>query len=246
MFKTMPVIKYYYTAFLIVAVLFSSCIEEPELTFSEQAISSIKGADISIVYPEANGNTSRVVKINNVIENHVVNAISFSEEELKGVHIADAVKAFNVEYETFKKEFPESEQQWNASIEGEVLYHSPEIISIAMNSYLDTGGAHGNDNITFLNFNSETGDLYTNEDIINANEKLEALIKTYFEKEIVDSGSTIEDYFFGEPFHLPANIGFSEDGVIFLYNVYEIASYAQGYTEFIIPFEDIKSYLKVE
>ena len=60
-----------------------------------------------------------------------------------------------------------------------------------------------------------------------------------------DGNEVIEDYFFGEPFHLPDNIGYSEEGLILLYNVYEIASYAQGYTEFRIPFSELNTYLKV-
>ena len=53
------------------------------------------------------------------------------------------------------------------------------------------------------------------------------------------------DYFWGEPFHLPENIGLNDEGVIFFYNVYEIASYADGITEFTIPFSDIESLLKI-
>jgi hypothetical protein len=55
----------------------------------------------------------------------------------------------------------------------------------------------------------------------------------------------MEDFFFGKPFQLPENIGFSDDGLVLLYNVYEVASFNQGYTEFVIPFEDIASYLKL-
>ena len=56
---------------------------------------------------------------------------------------------------------------------------------------------------------------------------------------------SIEDYFFGKPFQLPENIGFNNNGLLLLYNTYEIASYAQGYTEFVIPFNDCESFLKV-
>ena len=55
----------------------------------------------------------------------------------------------------------------------------------------------------------------------------------------------MEDFFFGKPFQLPKNIGYSDDGLVLLYNVYEVASFEQGYTEFVIPFDEIKSYLKV-
>ena len=72
-------------------------------------------------------------------------------------------------------------------------------------------------------------------------------VKPYFEAEIKSKGEErIDDYFFGDPFHLPANIGINDEGILMLYNVYEIASYAQGITEFTIPFEDVERFLKVQ
>ena len=56
----------------------------------------------------------------------------------------------------------------------------------------------------------------------------------------------MEDVFFGKPFQLPENIGYSDDGLVLLYNVYEVASYDQDYIEFVIPFEELGSYLKME
>jgi hypothetical protein len=55
----------------------------------------------------------------------------------------------------------------------------------------------------------------------------------------------MQDYFFGKPFHLPENIGYGDEGIILLYNVYEVASYAQGYTEFAIPYDIAESFLKM-
>ena len=55
----------------------------------------------------------------------------------------------------------------------------------------------------------------------------------------------MEDEFFGKDFQLPETIGYSDEGIIILYNPYEIASYAQGIVEFTIPFEDVSSFLNV-
>ena len=41
-------------------------------------------------------------------------------------------------------------------------------------------------------------------------------------------------------------MGFNENGIILLYNVYEIASYVQGVTEFTIPYAEANPYLKIE
>jgi len=84
------------------------------------------------------------------------------------------------------------------------------------------------------------------DDIIKNEKDFKNLAETYFIKTLKteDKDLKMEDFFFGEPFQLPENLGFSEDGLVLLYNVYEVASYDQGYTEFVIPFEEIESYLK--
>jgi hypothetical protein len=119
------------------------------------------------------------------------------------------------------------------------------VITISVDSYTFTGGAHGNSVITLLNFDPETGNLYTQNDIFIKSNKLTELVEKYFKKESVSKSNNDGDYFFGEDFKLPENVGFNEEGVIFLYNTYEIASYAQGITEFTIPYAEIYDYLNI-
>jgi hypothetical protein len=72
------------------------------------------------------------------------------------------------------------------------------------------------------------------------------LVKQYFKKETASKTSdSSENYFFGEDFKLPENIGFNDEGVIFLYNTYELSSYAQGITEFTIPYNEISKFIKI-
>lgn len=227
-------------------VVVSSCKEEASISFSDKELTIKEDAEISIIYPEATGDKQITAKINNAVENYISSTLLFSEEESKNAPLQKAITTFTENYSKFKTDFPESNQKWIASIEGEIVYQSPEIITISVNSYLDTGGAHGNDVITFLNFNAKTGETLGNSDILDLNDSLNILAEQYFKSEVITPENTMSDYFFGEHFHLPANIGFSEEGVIFLYNVYEIASYAQGYTEFVIPFDEIDPFLKVQ
>jgi hypothetical protein len=140
-----------------------------------------------------------------------------------------------------------SKKIWELNIETEITYQSKEIITIAISTYEFKGGAHGNDKIEFLNLNGKTGAVLNQNDIIKNINDFKILAETHFVKSLEneDKDLKMEDFFFGKPFQLPENIGFSEDGLVILYNVYEVASYDQGYTEFVIPFEDVDSYLKV-
>lgn len=227
---------------LILVVSIFSCLEETTLSFTEINKVYENNATVEINIPKAEGNTQLANVINSKIENHIANMLNFSEDDADSISLDDAVKKFDAEYKTFKNDFEESALVWEALFDGEVTYQSSEIISIAINSYLNTGGAHGNTNITFLNFNSRNGDLLGFDDLFTNKEAFTKRIQPYFDKETKDSNI---NYFFDEGFSLPANIGFNEEGVIFFYNVYEIASYADGITEFTVPFEDINSFLKL-
>ena len=231
---------------LLIGCSLISCKENIPLHFTERNIEFSDDAVIEINIPNADGTNSVAESINSIIENFIVNTISFGEDSLINISLNDAAKKFDSMYVTFKDDFEESFLVWEAFIDGEVTYQSPEITCIAINSYLNTGGAHGNMNISFLNFNSQTGQLMQNDDIIKNNDFIK-LAEKYFTLELQEESNEdgFDDYFFGDDFHLPENIGFSDEGVILLYNVYEIAPYSEGIIEFTIPFEEALPYLKI-
>lgn len=220
-----------------------TCMEDINITFSEFNIEFNENAIIEINAPKAEGDNFISDTINSKIENHIANILNFGENE-STISLVDAIAKFDSEYAKFKNDFEESDLVWEALFDGEVTYQSSIIISIAINSYLNTGGAHGNMNITFLNFDPITGDLLKFNDLILNKTAFEDVAKKHFKIATGSSGKTgFGDYFFGEGFQLPENIGFTDDGVILFYNVYEIASYADGVTEFTIPYNEIEAYL---
>ncbi|MEO6346874.1 MAG: DUF3298 and DUF4163 domain-containing protein [Aquaticitalea sp.] len=232
----------------IVFFILFSCAKDLPLTFKDQSIEKKDQAVVDISYPKAEGGNEEVAsKINKTVENFLANEINMSETVDKNLTLNEAINGFDEEYKSFKNDFSDTTQEWEAVIEAEVTYESEHLICISVSSYLDTGGAHGNSHVTFLNFDKTTGQLFIEDDIINDKEAFKKLVLPYFEKatQSLSDEETIEDPFFGEGFQLPENIGFRKEGIILLYNVYEIASYAQGVTEFTIPFEKAKSFLKI-
>lgn len=229
----------YATLFLLVMLF--SCEELTLVSFSETNTLYEDNAIIELNIPKAEGVSSQSQAINRVIENHIANMLVFLDEPSDTLNLDYAIKTFDSEYKSFKDGFGESAMIWDASFDGEVTYQSSDLISIAINGYINSGGAHGNLNVTFFNFDA-AGGLLDFEDLFTNKGSLTKIVKTYFEEETKDSEV---NYFFGEPFSLPANIGFNDEGVMFFYNVYEIASYADGITEFTVPFEAIESYLKI-
>ena len=84
------------------------------------------------------------------------------------------------------------------------------------------------------------------EDLFNKASEFSELVKQHFKTELESKGiNDSENFYLGEDFKLPENIGFNEEGVIFLYNSYEMMSFAQGITEFTVPYNEISQYLKI-
>lgn len=217
-----------------------SCNEELKTTFLDTNITTASNKLVEINVPKAIENNQVNSKINSEINNTVIAALQIGEEDtVTSSTIEESIKTFNNEYIAFNTDFPDVSQPWEAQIDGEVIFQSPKIISIAITSYVNTGGAHGITRILFLNFESSTGKRIENSDLIKNKEAFENVARKYFKDAITE-----EDVLF-EPntFKLPDNIGFNDEGVILLYNQYEIASYSTGIIEFTIPIEKVTKFL---
>lgn len=228
--------------FLCILLVVSCKKEEVKLSFSEVQITTKNNDLVEVFIPKAEGNQLVSETINTEIENIVATFLSIGEPpdiNDKTLSISEKIEAFNQEYKNFVKDFPDITQQWGAQIDGEVIFQSNGIISIAITSYINTGGAHGNTNITFLNFDAQTGNQIPNENLFKNIEAFKPVAKSYFDKAVTDTSVLFEP----ESFQLPANIAFSDEGLILLYNTYEIAPYATGIIEFTIPFEVVNQYL---
>lgn len=232
--------------FVVFLLVLSACDSEVKpVEFKTNTISTAFEADISVAYDEATHSNDLSKAINKSIETAILHTVNSADKE---TDIDAVLKHFNDEYLKFVQEYPEAaEPIWELNIESELTYQSPEIITIAISAYEFKGGAHGNDQVKLLNLDAKTGSTLEINDIINDVEGFKKLAEAKFLKSIEKDKNnlTMESFFFGEPFKLPENIGFSEEGLILLYNVYEVASYDLGYTEFMIPFEDAEAFLKV-
>lgn len=228
-----------------ILVLTSCSSEIKPATFETISVNEVFDAQITATYSKAEGNSELSNTINTNVETIIIETLSTPENKRE---LKTLLQDFNTEYLEFKKNFSEeSEPVWELDIESELTYQSEEVITIAISTYEFKGGAHGNDQIKFLNLDAKTGNVLDLNDIIEDKAKFKTLAKSHFKKTFELEGATVnmEDFFFGEPFQLPENIGYSDEGLVLLYNVYEVASYDQGYIEFVIPFDELDSILKI-
>lgn len=220
--------------------ILNSCGEEPKLVFEETNFTTEENTLVEIIIPVATGNTTLANIINSDVKNEVIKSLQITENEIiQSNSIEESITVFNEEFTNFKSDFPEVSQPWEAQIDGEIMYQSPEIISMSITSYINTGGAQGNLNITFLNYNARTGKRLKNIELFNSIDDFKSLAQTYFEDAVENKSSAFNP----NSFELPENIGYNEEGLILLFNAYETAPYASEIIEFVIPFEKASSLL---
>ncbi|WP_298497459.1 DUF3298 and DUF4163 domain-containing protein [uncultured Algibacter sp.] len=222
------------------ALTFFNCKEEQKLIFSDINITTKSNSIVEVNIPEIIGNETISNKINSEIQKIVITALHIGNpDEITSTSIKESIELFNSEYNTFKNDFPDSFQPWEAQIDGEVMYQTTNIISIALTSYANTGGAHGILNISFLNFDIKTGQKIENKALFNDVEAVKKIVKSYLIDNTIEKNIFLED----NEFKLPENIGYSENGIIILYNTYEVAPYVSEIIEFAVPYNSIESYL---
>ena len=104
------------------------------------------------------------------------------------------------------------------------------------------GAAHGMPLQEYYYINRNTGDFYELKDLFNENSDYESRINSILSKRIKEESENEEGSFFTDSFqgiHEDPNFIITEDSVIIYFTPMEIAAYAEGFPEFVIPFEEI-------
>lgn len=208
---------------------------------------TLQCASYEVSYPEFTGLDSLVVK---KIQREITGTVSMGNPEAEGKTMRQIGDEFVQEYEDFKNEGPDSGAGWyyNATSNVEVL--TDTLISISVTQDYYTGGAHGGAETYFININPSTGAAFTLDNLLKTGyqESLNQVGEEVFRKvrELPDTVSLNENYFeFADDiFQLNQNYGFTKEGIVFYYNNYEIAPYAAGPTEVLIPYERIRKLIK--
>jgi hypothetical protein len=211
----------------------------------------------SVKFPQlTGGNEDAINKINAQIE-QMVKDQTFSMDDTtqttKSSSIESLAKGFLKEFESMAAENNDVPiMGWDYEGSGDTLLISPKVISIYYQVYSFTGGAHGNSNITYLNFNAQTGDLLKLTDMVSDTTALKKIAELKFEKtqkEFAKDNDFEYDrtsYFWEKPFYLPANIAITKTGLLFMYNPYEAAAYALGPISFDLTWQELGAIAKKE
>ncbi|MEG1650149.1 MAG: RsiV family protein, partial [Rikenellaceae bacterium] len=103
--------------------------------------------------------------------------------------------------------------------------------------------ANGYSNVCYLNFDNKTGKIIPIEDLIDFTPELLQEVRKKFciVRDISLDTPASEATMFVAPAELPfpKEIGFSSQGVVFYYNLYEVGPRYAGDTEVVIPFDKV-------
>jgi len=250
---------------LLSSLLFLACADEKKETenkaetslhFSTEAIEKSldncepengKCTFISLIYPVAEKGEGEAKNINKVIEQFLLETIDYQDKE-STEKPEDLATNFIQNYKKTAQEFPEFELPWEATVHGKVAYQNEHVISLKFNTNMFTGGAHGYSSTRYFNFDAKTGKVLKPKDLFKE-EFADYVEKDFRNKHNIPMDEDINStgFFFEEGnFHLPLDIGFTEEKIILHYNAYEIAPYATGSTVLSYPRSEIESFLKLK
>jgi len=190
------------------------------------------------------------VKGNQPIAHEAINTTIEKITKGNAPTITASLDSFIAGAKNFFEEFPDVPTGYGLEIEQSVLLNTPTVLTIEEFNYAFTGGAHGNYGTTYYNFDATTGKVIQLKDILVDNYAipLKTIAESIFKKSYLEAGMTNYSeagfYFENDVFKLTENFAITKEGLKFLYNPYEVAPYALGQQEVIIPYVDLKKLIK--
>ena len=169
--------------------------------------------------------------INNTIYSHVKNL----KDEIKR-----QAKEYKKEYETVLSKLNENyvKYQYELYIDYKVTYNRNNIISIPIESYEFTGGAHGMTYLNSYNYNLINGNQLKLSDMFKKDIDYKKIVNEYINY-VISQNPDI--YFKGEDgfkgIKEDQSFYIEDDGVVIYFSLYEIAPYYVGIPKFKMEFD---------
>lgn len=138
--------------------------------------------------------------------------------------------------------------QWDGGFSREVrvrvLWQSPAVLTVEVVESAFTGGAHGDYEASLRSYDLQTGHRIPITAVIPDTAAIVPLLEQGFARAKADSGASpppLATLLFPEVQRLPVPVHFGivADGVQFLYNPYDVASWAVGRTDVLLTWEQL-------
>lgn len=202
--------------------------------------------NIKITVPNALGDAGIDKAVNTALKEELIYLLNFDDQQ-NATDINSAIESFITAYTNLKAEFAEEATPWEAAVTAAVSYEDDHFITIKMDSYLFTGGAHGYNTTHYLNFDKLKALELNTDELFKHMPDFESYAESKFRsQQNIPSKADINStgfMFETGSFYLPENIGYTKEGLQLFYEQYEIASYADGPVVLTFPYAELKPYL---
>lgn len=199
-------------------------------------------AHIFLTYPMVkNGSEKLIANVSQWANDFLIAMLDPGLEPDAETTLSSAIEGFLEMHRETVLEMPELPSQYEVEVTDTVLLLDSLHLTLRLDAYSYTGGAHPNAFAAIATFDVQSGKQLIVADLVDDVEELETLAEQYFREE---RKADFEDGFdFDEswPFKIADNVGLTTDGLFFCYIPYEVGPYAMGFTEFVIPYEALKS-----
>ena len=162
--------------------------------------------------------------------------------------LAEMANELIAAYRAARQEFPgaASTQRWEEERVATVLHHDDRLVSLMLEVYSYTGGAHPNARTLYGSWFLEDGRRVALRDLLTpgSEERVAEIAEAVFrEQRGLPTEQSLEEQGFDFPdgkFALNENFAVTDQGLVFYFNPYEIAPYALGPTEIELTFEALE------
>jgi predicted transport protein len=222
---------------------------EASMTLKSQKYIKIEGdcdkacSKFSISYPEVKGGNS---DFQIAVQEWVMawirdNAINFEgNDKIKRMTLEETNVEFLKAFQNELKERPEYFHGFEIENKDTILCQNPKIVSLRMDCYANMGGAHPNIQTSIANFDPNTGGpIFVNKVIKDEKVILKMLETKYIALKTNQSGGKFEIQTDNGKLTFPTNWGYTEKGILFHYNTYEVGSYAIGDADIFLTWEEM-------
>lgn len=148
------------------------------------------------------------------------------------------------------KQTPNPFTSWELERELKIAFTTKGTLTLLFSEYGYTGGAHPYSGSRYSVLSLEDASQIVLADLLNPGYEAALNVtaeKIFREVRNLKEEETLEEQGFSFPndvFSVNDNFGVLQEGLEFIFNSYEIAPYASGPTQFIIPYEDIPELLR--
>jgi hypothetical protein len=205
-------------------------------------------AQISIRYQQAvSGGTDAVCESVDLLARHQLVSwmrARLPEGQRAPTDLPALADAWLATYRAFIADNPGSVQRWSLDAACTVPYNTPVVTTIDCRIQEDSGGAHPNSRRRLASFAVSSGELLAPADVVTDTQRLDQLAEKAFRtqrglqpgEDLSAAGFTFPD----DTFALTDNFGATPEGLLFHWDATQIAPYAEGPTNVLVPAQELE------